>query len=134
MRLNIKAVAITLGIVWGGAMLFVLTANWLTGGGGGYGESFITVMASVYPDLPLAAACLPSSWAPSTVRWTAPSEEQSWPGSTTRCSIARRRLPSTPQATRNPPLSPGRLLLGGVQVARLQIQQVRDLSNQIGLV
>jgi hypothetical protein len=51
MRLNIKAVAITLGIVWGGAMLFVLTANWLTGGGGGYGESFITVMASVYPGL-----------------------------------------------------------------------------------
>ena len=51
MRLNVKAVAITLGIVWGGAMFFMLTANWLTGGAGGYGESFITVMASVYPGL-----------------------------------------------------------------------------------
>ena len=134
MRLNIKAVAITLGIVWGGAMLFVLTANWLTGGGGGYGESFITVMASVYPGLTAGGGVSSIIVEPSTVRWTAPSAEQSWPGSTTRCSIVPRLLPSTPQVTRNPPLSPRRLLLGGVQVARLQIQQVRDFSNQIGLV
>jgi hypothetical protein len=51
MRLNVKAVAITLGLVWGGAMFFVLTANWLTGGAGGYAEAFINVMASVYPGL-----------------------------------------------------------------------------------
>ena len=51
MRFNIKAMAITLGLLWGGAMFFALTGNWLTGGAGGYAEAFIDVMASVYPGL-----------------------------------------------------------------------------------
>lgn len=56
MRLNVKAMAITLGITWGAVMFILLVANWLVlmGGGGGelepaYGEAFLNVMESIYP-------------------------------------------------------------------------------------
>lgn len=46
MKLNIKAFALTCGLVWGGAIL-------LTGIGGlmwtGYGQAFLDLVASVYP-------------------------------------------------------------------------------------
>lgn len=45
MRLDIKAVAITAGLIWGGALLVVGLANliWPT-----YGRDFLQVMASIY--------------------------------------------------------------------------------------
>lgn len=45
MRLDVKALAITAGLIWGGALLVVGLANlaWPT-----YGKDFLQVMASIY--------------------------------------------------------------------------------------
>ena len=46
MKLDAKAMAVTLGLLWGGALLIVGLANlaWE-----GYGDGFLNVMASIYP-------------------------------------------------------------------------------------
>lgn len=46
MKLNLKAVALTSAILWGGGVLLTSLANiaWL-----GYGQAFLDVLASVYP-------------------------------------------------------------------------------------
>ncbi len=46
MKLDIKAMAITLGLVWGGAVLLVGVANLIWPN---YGQAFLEVVASVYP-------------------------------------------------------------------------------------
>jgi hypothetical protein len=46
MRLNVKAMALCLGIVWGAAVLFTGLANLLWSG---YGTVFLKCLASVYP-------------------------------------------------------------------------------------
>jgi len=46
MRLNIKALALTAGILWALALLLVGTANLVWSG---YGGAFVTLMASIYP-------------------------------------------------------------------------------------
>jgi len=46
MKLNVKAFALTFGLVWGAALLLVGIANSIAGG---YGQAFLDVMASVYP-------------------------------------------------------------------------------------
>ena len=46
MKLNVKAMAFTIGLVWGAAMLLAGVAYVVTGG---YGEAFLDVMASLYP-------------------------------------------------------------------------------------
>jgi hypothetical protein len=46
MRLSIKAAALACGVLWGGGMLVVATAN-LTWPG--YGVAFLDAVASVYP-------------------------------------------------------------------------------------
>ena len=46
MKLDLKGMALTIGLVWGGAMLLAGVANAI---GGGYGQAFLDVMASVYP-------------------------------------------------------------------------------------
>ena len=46
MKFNIKALALTVGLIWGGAMLFVTAANLIWPG---YGQAFLDVIASIYP-------------------------------------------------------------------------------------
>ncbi|MBI4564847.1 MAG: hypothetical protein HY716_09180 [Planctomycetes bacterium] len=46
MRLNLKALAITLGAVWGGAVFLVGIAHMLWPG---YGNTFLELVASIYP-------------------------------------------------------------------------------------
>ena len=46
MKFNIKALAITVGLIWGGVMLFVTAANLIWSG---YGQAFLDVIASIYP-------------------------------------------------------------------------------------
>ena len=46
MKLDVKAMAITLGLIWGLAMLIVGLANIVSPS---YGRAFLDVMASVYP-------------------------------------------------------------------------------------
>jgi hypothetical protein len=46
MRLNIKAMAFGMGILWGGAVLIVGIANLIWSG---YGMGFLQVLASIYP-------------------------------------------------------------------------------------
>ena len=46
MKFNIKALALTVGLIWGGVMLLVTAAN-LTWSG--YGQAFLNVIASIYP-------------------------------------------------------------------------------------
>ena len=46
MHFNTKALALTAGLIWGGALLFVGLANLVWGG---YGQAFLNLMASVYP-------------------------------------------------------------------------------------
>ena len=46
MKLNIKALALTAGILWALALLLVGSANLLWAG---YGVAFLRLMASVYP-------------------------------------------------------------------------------------
>lgn len=46
MKLDVKATALTIGLLWGAAMFLTGTANLVWDG---YGEDFLDVMASVYP-------------------------------------------------------------------------------------
>ena len=46
MKLDVKGTALTLGLLWGGAMLFVGVVNMISGD---YGQLFLAVMASMYP-------------------------------------------------------------------------------------
>ena len=46
MKLDVKATALTIGLLWGAAMFLTGTANLVWAG---YGEDFLDVMASVYP-------------------------------------------------------------------------------------
>ena len=46
MKLDVKAMAFTIGLVWGAAMLLAGVAYLISDG---YGEAFLDVMASVYP-------------------------------------------------------------------------------------
>ena len=46
MKFNITALALTAGLIWGGAMLVVTAANLIWPG---YGQSFLDVIASIYP-------------------------------------------------------------------------------------
>ncbi|MEJ2725286.1 MAG: hypothetical protein P8175_11725 [Deltaproteobacteria bacterium] len=46
MRLNIKAMAFTLGILWGAIVLLTGLANLIWSG---YGTGFLQILASVYP-------------------------------------------------------------------------------------
>jgi hypothetical protein len=46
MKFNIKALAFTVGLIWGGAMLLVTLANLIWPG---YGQAFLEVIASIYP-------------------------------------------------------------------------------------
>ena len=46
MTLNVTALALTIGLAWGAAMLVVAAANLIWPG---YGRAFLDVVASVYP-------------------------------------------------------------------------------------
>ena len=46
MRFNVTALALTAGLIWGGAMLVVGAANLIWPG---YGQAFLEVVASIYP-------------------------------------------------------------------------------------
>ena len=46
MKLDVKAMALTIGLLWGAAMFLAGVANLIWDG---YGENFLDVMASVYP-------------------------------------------------------------------------------------
>ena len=46
MRLSVKALAITFGVIWGGAVLLVGTANLLFVS---YGVAFLQGLSSIYP-------------------------------------------------------------------------------------
>lgn len=46
MRLNVKAMGLALGLLWGAAMLIVGLANMVWEG---YAQAFVDLMASVYP-------------------------------------------------------------------------------------
>ena len=46
MKLDVKATALTIGLLWGAAMFLTGTANLVWAG---YGKDFLGVMASVYP-------------------------------------------------------------------------------------
>ena len=46
MKLDIKGLAITLGLIWGAAVLLVGIANLIWPN---YGEAFLQVVASIYP-------------------------------------------------------------------------------------
>ena len=50
MKLDVKGLALTLGLVWGGALLLVgLAAMFLGAEGDYYGKDFLLAIASVYP-------------------------------------------------------------------------------------
>lgn len=46
MRFNVTALALTAGLIWGGALLVVASANLIWPG---YGRAFLDVAASIYP-------------------------------------------------------------------------------------
>jgi hypothetical protein len=46
MRLNIKAMVVTLGLIWGAVVLLTGVANLIWSG---YGKAFLQVLASIYP-------------------------------------------------------------------------------------
>lgn len=46
MKLDVKGMALTFGLLWGGAMLVVGIVNRISGD---YGQLFLAVMASLYP-------------------------------------------------------------------------------------
>ena len=46
MKLDVKGMALTFGLLWGGAMLLVGVVNMISGD---YGQLFLAVMASLYP-------------------------------------------------------------------------------------
>lgn len=46
MKLDVKALALTFGILWGGSVLLVALVNLA---GGGYGQLFLQMLASWYP-------------------------------------------------------------------------------------
>ena len=46
MRLNVTALGLTLGLIWGGAILVVGVANMIWPG---YGGNFLDLTASIYP-------------------------------------------------------------------------------------
>lgn len=46
MRLNVGALALTIGLLWGAAMLIITSANLIWPS---YGRTFLDVVASVYP-------------------------------------------------------------------------------------
>ena len=46
MQLNIKAMSIAFGLIWGGGILFVATANMISPR---YGQAFLALCASIYP-------------------------------------------------------------------------------------
>ena len=46
MKLDVKAMALTFGLLWGGAMLLVGVAHVISDS---YGQVFLVMMASVYP-------------------------------------------------------------------------------------
>ncbi len=53
MHFNIKALALTSSVIWGGALLFVGLANLVWAD---YGQAFLNLMASVYPGYDAAAS------------------------------------------------------------------------------
>ena len=53
MHFNIKALALTSSVIWGGALLFVGLANLVWAD---YGQDFLNLMASVYPGYDAAAS------------------------------------------------------------------------------
>ena len=46
MKLDVKGMALTFGLLWGSAMLLVGVVNMISGD---YGQLFLAVMASLYP-------------------------------------------------------------------------------------
>jgi hypothetical protein len=46
MKFNITALAMTAGLIWGGAILVVSSANLIWPG---YGQAFLDLIASIYP-------------------------------------------------------------------------------------
>jgi hypothetical protein len=46
MKLDVKGMALTFGLLWGGAMLLVGVVNRISGD---YGQLFLSLMASLYP-------------------------------------------------------------------------------------
>jgi hypothetical protein len=48
MRLNILALSLTFGLLWGAAILFVAVANLIWPG---YGRAFLDLIASLYPGI-----------------------------------------------------------------------------------
>lgn len=46
MKFNITALALTAGVIWGGAMLVVTSANLIWPS---YGQTFLDLIASIYP-------------------------------------------------------------------------------------
>jgi len=46
MKLNVRSMAIALGLLWGCAIFLISSANLIWSG---YGQAFLEVMASVYP-------------------------------------------------------------------------------------
>ncbi len=55
MKLSIKAMAISGGLLWGGAILMVALANSVWPG---YGRAFLEVLASIYPGFPAGGGIL----------------------------------------------------------------------------
>ena len=53
MHFNTKALALTVGLIWGGLLLVVSLANLIWPG---YGQAFLNLMASVYPGYQAAAS------------------------------------------------------------------------------
>ncbi len=53
MKLDVKAMALTIGLLWAAAMFLAGIANLIWDG---YGEDFLDVMASVYPGYDATAA------------------------------------------------------------------------------
>ena len=52
MKLSMKSMAITLGLLWGGTIFVVGVANLIWPG---YGQAFLDVMSSIYPGYDAAA-------------------------------------------------------------------------------
>jgi len=52
MRLSIVALALTVGLLWGGAVLIVAAANLIWPG---YGRAFLDLVASIYPGYHVAS-------------------------------------------------------------------------------
>ena len=53
MKLNVMALGLTAGLIWGGAILFVGLANLIWPG---YGQAFLDLLASIYPGYHPAAS------------------------------------------------------------------------------